>query len=116
MTRAAMPNYPAVQGRRLVRGFVGLAFLTRRARRTTEQHGGRAEHALTGRSWPRWHSGVGSIHLTFQRLDPGVAEAEVVGDLVDQHVADQAVEGFAGLDPFQQDRLAVEEDQIRLGG
>ena len=54
------------------------------------------------------------LHLPLQRLDRGIAEAEMMRDLVHQHVAHQAVQVLAGLDPLHQDRLAIEEDQVRL--
>lgn len=57
-----------------------------------------------------------SPHLGLDRRDGRVGEAEMVGDLVHQHVAHQPVEVLVGLDPFEQDRLAVEEDQVRRAG
>ena len=61
----------------------------------------------------RWSS---LLHLPFERLDARIAEAEVMRDLVHKHVAHQAEQILAGLDPLQQDRLTIEENQVRLRG
>ena len=55
---------------------------------------------------------LGLLAVRFQGGDLGVGEAEVVGDLVDQDVADEAEQVFPGLDPLQQDGFAVEDDQV----
>jgi hypothetical protein len=41
-----------------------------------------------------------------------VAKAEMVADLVDQHVADDAHQILAGLAPIIEDRPAIEKDHI----
>ena len=38
----------------------------------------------------------------------------MMGDFVDHHVAHQPEQVLPGFDPFQQDRLPVEEDQVGL--
>src|SRR5689334_18449684 len=55
-----------------------------------------------------------SVHLLLDRLDSGIAEAEVMGDFMHQDVAHQPIEILAGFDPLHQDRLPVQEDQVRL--
>src|SRR3546814_9330082 len=44
-----------------------------------------------------------------------VGKAEMMAVLVDQHMADQPVQPFAALDPFDQDRNAIEGDAVGQG-
>ena len=44
-----------------------------------------------------------------------VAEAEMVADLVDQHVANDAGQLLAGLAPIIEDRPAIEEHHVEIG-
>src|SRR3546814_12038070 len=55
-----------------------------------------------------------SRHL-FQRVHVVVGKAEMMADLVDQHMADQPVEPFALLDPFAKDRDAIAGDAVGHG-
>src|SRR5262249_21032608 len=53
-----------------------------------------------------------------RRFDPfhvRVAEAEMVADLVDQHMAHQPGEILAALAPIIEDRPAVEKDHVEIG-
>ena len=57
--------------------------------------------------------GSGSV-LCFDALHVLVAEAEMMADLVDQHVADNAGKVLAGLAPIIEDRPAIEKDQVEV--
>ena len=54
------------------------------------------------------------LPLAFQPRDLRVGKPEVVRDLVHQHVAHQAAKVVRLLDPFQQDRLAVQQHGRRV--
>src|SRR6516165_2431968 len=54
---------------------------------------------------------------SIRRLDPRhllVAEAEMMADLVDQHMTHEAREILPGLAPVVEDRPAVEKDHVEL--
>src|SRR5207245_374256 len=53
------------------------------------------------------------LPLALQPVDTRVRQAEMMADLVDQHIPDQAEQVLPGLDPFQQDGLAEEQDGVR---
>jgi hypothetical protein len=64
------------------------------------------------KTWPSlalrlWGYSYQLLHLPLQRLDLGVAEAEMVRDLVHEHVPNQSIQILAGLDPLEQDSFAV---------
>jgi hypothetical protein len=60
--------------------------------------------------WPRW-----SNHLVpLQPLDIGVTQAEMMADLMDQHIAHQAEQLLAGFNPFQQNGFAIEKNRVGL--
>src|ERR1700754_1631159 len=50
------------------------------------------------------------------RLHIGVGEAEMVADLVDQHVADDVAKRLFVLGPIAQDRTAVQPDHVGQAG
>src|ERR1700730_11216249 len=50
------------------------------------------------------------------RLHVGVREAEMVADLVDQHMAHDVAQRLLVLGPVIQDRAAVEPDHVRKSG
>src|SRR5579872_6959534 len=50
----------------------------------------------------------------FDPFHVGIAEPEMVADLVDQHVADDRVQVLTGLAPIVEDRPAVEKDHVEL--
>jgi hypothetical protein len=57
---------------------------------------------------------MNTLPLALQSFDVRVREAEMVRDLLDQHVADKAEQVLSGLDPLQQDGPAVEGDGVVL--
>src|SRR5262249_4355178 len=52
--------------------------------------------------------------LALDPLHVVVAEAEMVADLVDEHVADDGVEVLAGLAPIIENGPAIEKDHLRV--
>src|SRR5882757_334956 len=54
--------------------------------------------------------------LGFDRLHVIVAQAEMMADLVDQHVAHDVRQVFARFAPVVEDRTAVEEDAVDVVG
>src|SRR5258708_8845942 len=70
--------------------------------------------SLRPRAAATFEPGVASV-LRLDALHVVVAEAEMVADLVDEHVAHEVVEVLAGLAPVVEDGAAVEKDDVGLG-
>ena len=56
---------------------------------------------------------LGSLGGSFERLHVIVGEAEMMADLVHQHMRDDGTERLVVLGPIVQDRTAVEPDHVR---